>query len=82
VYPPSCATITNKMWSRITPITKDVGCKIGHDQKKEGGVEFTLFPANGGQGPAAMTNNQQETVDQIQADNIIKRSWVSTNRKK
>ncbi len=53
---------------------------IVNDQK--GGVESSAFPANGKQGPAALTNNKQEIVDQIQADSMIKRSDVRINRKK
>jgi hypothetical protein len=53
---------------------------IVNDQK--GGVESAAFPANGKQGPAALTNNKQEIVDQIQADSMIKRSDVRINRKK
>ena len=37
-----------------------------------GGVEFAAFPANGKQGPAALTNNKQENV--AVNVNVIKRS--------
>ncbi len=53
---------------------------IVNDQK--GGVESAAFPANGKQGPAALTNNKQDIVDQIQAYSMIKRSDVRINRKK
>ncbi len=49
---------------------------------QKGGVECKYFAANWKQGPAALTNNKQENVDQIQADNGIKRSWVRINWKK
>jgi hypothetical protein len=39
-------------------------------------VEFPTFSANGKHGPAALTNNKQENVDQIRKDNVIKRSRV------
>jgi hypothetical protein len=39
---------------------------------KNGGVEFAAFPANGKQGPAALTNNKQEYV--AGNVNVIKRS--------
>ncbi len=32
-----------------------------------------LFPASGRQGSAALTNNKQENVDRIQANNLIKK---------
>ncbi len=38
-----------------------------------------LFPSNGKKGPAALTNDKQENVDQIQA---VKRRGVCINRKK
>jgi hypothetical protein len=42
-----------------------------------------LFPANGKQGPAAMTNNKQDKVNhQIQADTVIKHNGVRINWKK
>jgi hypothetical protein len=47
-----------------------------------GGVEFAAFPANGKQGPTALSNNKQENVDQTHTDNMIKRSGVRINRKK
>jgi hypothetical protein len=37
------------------------------------------FSANGKQGPAAMTNNKQEKVDQMQADNVISWSGIRIN---
>jgi hypothetical protein len=47
---------------------------------KKVGVEFATFLANGKQGLAALTNNKQENLDQIQADNVTKRSGVCINR--
>jgi hypothetical protein len=44
---------------------------------KKGGVECKYVLANRKQGPTALTNNKQEYVDQIQADNVIKRWWGS-----
>ncbi len=52
------------------------------NDQKNGGVEFAAFPANGKQGHAALTNNQQQNVDQMQKNNVIKRSGVHINRKK
>jgi hypothetical protein len=49
--------------------------------KKGGVATFSLFPANRKQGPAARTNNKQENVNQIQANNVMKRSEVRKNRK-
>jgi hypothetical protein len=49
---------------------------------KKGGVESAAVPANGKQGPSALTNNKKEIVDQKQADNVIKRSDVRINQKK
>jgi hypothetical protein len=51
--------------------------------KKDGACStLLLFPTNGKQGPVALTNNKQENVDQIQADNVIKCSGVRINHKK
>ncbi len=52
---------------------------IVNDQK--GGIESAAFPAHGKQGPAALTNNKQDIVDQIQAYSMLKRSDVRINRK-
>jgi hypothetical protein len=49
---------------------------------KKVGQNLKLYPANGKQGPAALTNYKQDNVDQIKADNIIKPSGVPINRKK
>ncbi len=35
---------------------------------KKSGVEFATFSANGKQGSAALTNNKQENVDQIETE--------------
>ncbi len=35
---------------------------------KKGGIEFATFSANGKQGPAVLTNNKQENVDQIERE--------------
>ncbi len=49
---------------------------------EKGGVEFATFSANGKQGPAALTNNKQENVNHIQADNVIHRRGVCIKCKK
>ncbi len=41
-----------------------------------------LPPANGKQGPAALTNNKQKNYDQIHADNKVQRSGIRITRKK
>jgi len=52
-----------------------------NDQKS--GVEFSIFPASEKQEPAALNNNQQENLDKIHADNVIKqRGGGHINRKK
>ncbi len=47
---------------------------IGLVNDQKGGMEFATFTANWKREPAALTNNKQENVDQIQTDNVIKRS--------
>ncbi len=45
-------------------------------------VELEIPPANGKQGPAALTNDKQENSDQIHADNKAQRSVIRINCKK
>ncbi len=55
----------------LKPIRIPSSAGLVYGLKKE---TLKLFLANGKQGPAARTNNKQGNVDQIQADNVIKRS--------
>jgi len=41
-----------------------------------------MRPAQGKQGTAALTNRNQEILDQIHDDNIVKHSWILIYRKK
>jgi hypothetical protein len=41
-----------------------------------------ISSVNGKEGPAALTNEKQETFDKIYVDNLVKRPGVRINRKK
>jgi hypothetical protein len=73
VYPPLFATITYHMWSILYQAAYD------WSMFKKGGVEFATFSSK--EKGLALINSKHENVDQIQADNMIKRSGVRINRK-
>ncbi len=77
---------------RFIPLTPPLPCHftipLNHKPLRipsSAGLVFDLkkrvkpFSAKGKQGPAAWTNNKQENVDQIQANNVIKRNGVRIN---
>ncbi len=47
-----------------------------NDQKKVA-QNLQVVSANGKQEPEVLTNNKQENVHQIQADNVVKQGWGS-----